>query len=157
MKLYQNLRNEIRYINPKNKNFMIISRKEGDIFTTKDKHIIFALNTDGLNDSGFAGVVAKKRGFTEILNTGGNQLGEVLHKTIDGITYWGIVCHSLKLNGWSKSPEIIRKALDEMPFEDDASIVSIGSGLVGLFQGAPWKEIEQSFKDCNKRLTLWAR
>ena len=74
---------------------MIINERDGDIFTTKDKHIVFALDKEGINDHGFASQVAQ-RGFTEILKTGGNELGEIISKTIDGITYHGIVCHSRK-------------------------------------------------------------
>jgi hypothetical protein len=133
---------------------MIITEKKGDIFTTEDKHIVFALNTNGYNDGGFAGQVAK-RGFTEILNTGGNQLGEVLEKTIDGITYHGIVCHSLEPGGWAESPEIILKALNEMTFDDNASIVAIGAGFISALSGAPWDRIKESFNKCNKRLTIW--
>lgn len=139
----------------KENTIMITQEKRGDIFTTKDKHIIFAINSNGYNDSGFAGQVAK-RGFTEIINTGGNKFGEVIEKTIDGITYHGIVCHSLEPGGWAESPGIILKALNEMAFDDNASIVAIGAGFIGAISGAPWNEIKEAFKKCNKRLTVWS-
>ena len=133
---------------------MIITEKRGDIFTTTDKHIIFALNTEGYNDAGFAGQVAE-RGFSEIVNTGGNRLGDVMEKTIGGITYHGIVCHSLKKGGWQNAPHIIRESLDNMKFQDDASAVLIGSGFIGAIQGAPVKQIYEAFKQSNKNITIW--
>ena len=131
---------------------MLINHIKGDIFTTKDKHIIFAINKEGKN-GGFAGQVAKK-GFTELIDTGGNELGDIIDKTIDGITYHGIVCHSLE-NGWDGSASIILDALNKMKFNDDASIVAIGSGFTGIMQGAPYEEIIEAFDISNKRLTVW--
>ena len=132
---------------------MVLEEKHGDIFTTKDKHIIFALNTEGFNDSGFAGQVAK-RGFREILNTGGNKLGEVLEKTINGITYHGIVCHSLA-QGWKDAPKVVLETLNKMELTDNISSVVFGGGLIGWLQGAPIREIYGAFKKCNKMITIW--
>lgn len=134
---------------------MIVAKVKGDIFTTKDKHIIFALNKEGFNDCGFAGQVAK-RGFTEIIDTGGNKLGEILSKTIDNITYHGIVCHSLENGGWNNSANIILTALNKMDFDDNASIVTIGGGFVGIMQGAPYEDILSAFDTSNKKLTVWS-
>lgn len=133
---------------------MIIGKKIGDIFTTDDKHVIFALNTEGYNDCGFAWQVVL-RGFQEIANTGGNELGEVLEKEINGITYHGVVCHSLH-NGWGGSPEIILKAINNMKFDGKASIVAIGAGFVGMMQGAPVQEISKALEESNKQLTVWS-
>lgn len=132
---------------------MVINEVRGDIFLTQDSHIVFALNTEGHNDSGFAGVVARNY-FPEIANTGGNQLGEVLKKSIDGKTFYGIVCHSLE-NGWDNADEIILKALNEMDFQDNASVVAIGTGFVGMLSGAPTGKIWDAFEQCNKNLTVY--
>ena len=133
---------------------MIIGEAKGDILTTKDGQIIFPLNSDGCNYSGFPKRVAKL-GFSEILNTGSNQLGEVLEKTINGITYHGIVCYSLKLGGWTNTPNIILNALNQMEFNKTASIVSIGKGPSGALLGASWDDIKSALSRCNKRLTIW--
>lgn len=133
---------------------MIIGEAKGDILTTKDGQIIFPLNSDGYNYSGFAGRVAKL-GFNEILNTKNNQLGEVLEKTINGITYHGIICYSLKFGGWTNTPNIILNALNQMEFDETASIVSIGKSPSGEILGASWDDIKSVLSRCNKRLTIW--
>lgn len=132
---------------------MIYSEIHGDIFTTKDKHIVFALNTEGFNDSGFAGAVARNY-FPEIANTGGNALGEVLSKEINGKTFHGIVCHSLE-NGWENADQIILKALNELEVQNSISIIAIGTGLVGRLHGAPTSKIYEAFKECNKQLNCY--
>ena len=134
---------------------MIIGKKIGDIFTTDDKHVIFALNTEGVNDCGFADQVAI-RGFEEILSTGGNKLGEVLDKEINGITYHGIVCYS-RHNGWEGPPEIILKAINNMKFDGKASILPICcSGFIAIVKKAPVSDIFKAFEDSNKELTIWS-
>lgn len=132
---------------------MITKQIRGNIFETKDIHIIFALNTEGHNDGGFAGQVAQSF-FPEIENTGGNKLGEVLKKTVKGKTFYGIVCHSL-LNGWGNSDQIILKALNDMHFSESASIVSIGGGMIGTMSGSPIKKIQSALEECNKNLTVY--
>ncbi len=132
---------------------MITEIINGDIFTTEDKHIIFGINTEGYNDSGFAGVVSRKY-WPELANTGGNKLGEVLEKTVDGITYHAIVCHSLD-NGWGDSPVVIKTALNKMQFTESASIIVMGAGFVGKMQGAPVEKIMQAYRECDKKLNLY--
>ncbi|MDO4962773.1 MAG: hypothetical protein Q4E75_01555 [bacterium] len=39
---------------------MIIKTVQDDIFNSEAKHIAFAVNTEGYNDSGFAGQVSDK-------------------------------------------------------------------------------------------------
>lgn len=39
---------------------MIIETKNGDILAGNEKRIAFAINTEGINDGGFARVVTKK-------------------------------------------------------------------------------------------------
>lgn len=131
---------------------MIVKKVYGDVFTTEDSCIVFALNTEGYNDSGFAGQVAK-RFFPEIANTGGNRLGDVLSKTVGDKTFYGIVCHSLH-DGWNGADKIILRALNEMKHQE-ASVIAIGTGFVGMVSGAPAKEIYRSFEECNKKLTLY--
>ena len=130
---------------------MVLTEVRGDIFTTEDKHIVFVFFTEGINDGGFAGMVASKF-FPEIIETGGNKLGEVLSKTVGEKTFHGIVCHSLR-NGWVNADEIILKALNEMRVEENMSIIAIGTGLVGILSGAPTGKIYEAFEKCNKNLT----
>lgn len=133
---------------------MITKRVRGNIFETQDNHIIFALNTEGYNDGGFAGQVARSF-FPEIENTGGNKLGEVLTKTVKEKTFYGIVCHSLN-DGWNNADQVILKALNDMQFSESASIVSIGSGIIGIMSGSPTEKIENVLRECNKNLTVYS-
>ena len=48
---------------------MIVETKKDDIFNTGAKHIAFAINTEGLNDAGFAGEVVT-HGWGELTNLG---------------------------------------------------------------------------------------
>ncbi|MDR0650802.1 MAG: hypothetical protein LBG59_05380 [Candidatus Peribacteria bacterium] len=133
---------------------MIIKEIKGDIFQSEDKHIVFALNTEGYNDSGFAGAVCRK-GFKEIANTGGNTLGTMLSKKIGEKTYYGIVCHSLH-DGWNDAAKIILRALDELPTTDNISAVLMGSSLVGLLSNVPVEEIYKAFEKSKKNISVYS-
>lgn len=140
---------------------MIVKKIRGDIFSTVDRHIVFALNIEGINDSGFAGQVARI-GFSEILNTNGKNVftredlsyGMVISKEIKGKTYHGIVCHSLR-SGWNNAERHILKGLNQLNVQEPMSVVLIGAGLIGQIQGAPIKDILWAFKECNKELTVY--
>lgn len=134
---------------------MIIQELCGDIRTTTHKHVVFALNKEGFNNSGFAAQIAKD-GFQEILKTEKKEFGDYITKTIDGINYWGIVCYSKKKNGWDNSPKAILETLNKLPFnEENVSILAIGSSISELSQGAPWNKIHKALEMCNINLTIW--
>lgn len=80
---------------------MIHNRVRGDIFAASQKHIAFAVNTDGYNDAGFAGQVSSRM-WPKLANTGGNKLGDVLTHKHDGKTYYALVCHSLDRGGGTR-------------------------------------------------------
>lgn len=130
----------------------------GDIFSTPDKHIIFAVNVAGDNSDGFASLVAE-RYWPELIDTGGNKLGEVLVHTSQDKTFYAIVCHSFHYKtGWADAPAIIEKAINDMSFpeSEEASIVMIGTGYTGMQLGAPTKEIAEVMKRCNKTLNVYS-
>lgn len=89
---------------------MVKNEVRGDIFTTSDKHIIFAINTEGYNDSGFAGAVSRKY-WPELANAGGNKFGEVLTKEAGDKTFYAIVCHSLEAKKMAGEllPKLLKK------------------------------------------------
>ena len=64
---------------------MIIGLVRGDIFGTPLSNIVFAVNSDGINDSGFAGQVSR-RFWPELAYIGPQPLGTVLTRT-NGKTY----------------------------------------------------------------------
>lgn len=115
---------------------MIVGTVRGDIFESRYSHIVFAVNTQGHNDAGFAGQVAR-RFWTELTSTGPKHLGDHLtHKGDDGRFYYALVCHSLESNGWDDTPETITKSLDEIELPELSAMVLAGSGPVGQMQGA---------------------
>lgn len=100
--------------------------------------IVFAINKEGINENGFAGSIATTL-WPELYKLGGN-LGSVYSKTCDNKTYYAIVCHSLE-NGWGTPEEqtdTIKKCFDKIEQKEGDTIatVAIGTGRVGLSQGA---------------------
>lgn len=116
---------------------MIVDVIRGDVLRAPHSHIAFAVNTQGVNDAGFAGMVSS-RFWPELSDTGSRELGEILsHRTEDKILY-ALVCHSLGENGWVQTPEIIEQCLNsiEVPNDEVIAIVLIGGGMIGQGQGA---------------------
>lgn len=117
---------------------MIVDTVKGDILESPHKHIAFAINTEGINDSGFAGLVAR-RFWPELAYIGASKLGTVLTKTIlSGPTFHALVCHSLAAGGWDGTPEHVTRCLDTLsvPEGETVAIVGIGTGPVGRLGGA---------------------
>ena len=118
---------------------------------TPHKHIAFAINTEGFNDSGFAGFVSKF--VPKLANTGPKKLGEVITINAGHKTFHGLVCHSLK-GGWKDAPEAIVTCLNNIEVDDrePIAIIAIGSGLIGQMSGAKILEniraIHRSKKNC---------
>ncbi|MCL2174197.1 hypothetical protein FWH58_02815 [Candidatus Saccharibacteria bacterium] len=137
---------------------MIKSRKPGeDIFSTKEKDIAFAVNTEGINDSGFAGTVAMKL-WPELANIGPSELGTIMSKTADdGRTYHALVCHSLK-NGWVDQAETIKKCFDQIPNDEEkraVASVAIGTGFVGILSGANFEKILEGMEQSETPIVLF--
>ncbi len=117
---------------------MIVDTIRGDVFQTPYKHIVFAVNTEGYNDAGFAGAVSS-RYWPELANTGKKQLGDVLMYTVGDKTFHAIVCHVLNAKeGWYYTPVIVEKCLDQLdvPDGETIAIVLMGAGVVGRMGGA---------------------
>ncbi len=132
---------------------MITDVVTGDVFRTNLKHIAFAINAEGFNDAGFAGMVTSQ--FVPALeNTGPKVLGTVLSTTTRGKTFHGLVCHKLEIDGWKKTPEVIKICLDkiEAPETEPIAIVLMGAGMIGQMSGADVKAnikaIHLSKKNC---------
>ena len=136
---------------------MIIDEKKEDIFEAPYKHIAFAVNTEGVNDSGFAGAVSR-RYWKELAYIGPQKLGDVLSHEADGKIFYAIVCHSLK-TGWDRAPAVIEEALNSLgiPEDEEIAIVKIGSGPVGIKNEAPTFFIFEAMNRSKKRLIVYTR
>lgn len=115
---------------------MIIGTKRGDILASPYTHILFAVNSEGVNDAGFANVVARKY-WPELARTGPQELGTVLTKKVEGgRVLHALVCHSLKRGGWKNAQGWVEKCLETLDLPQQSAILLIGSSQLGLQQGA---------------------
>lgn len=137
---------------------MIVNRVRGDIFAAPQKHIAFAVNTQGYNDAGFAGQVSG-RIWPELASTGGNQLGEVLTHQNSTKTYYALVCHSLDSGGWNETPRVARECLDKIdsPDDEEIAVVLMGSDPIGMMQGADVDAILIEMEQSKKKLVVYTR
>lgn len=136
---------------------MILETIRGDIFESPHKHIIFAVNTEGFNDAGFAGLVAY-RYWPELANTGPQIIGTVLSKESDERVFHAVVCHSLSGEpGWNQAPETVRRCLDELdvPEEEVVGAVLVGAGLIGMMSGANPHAIHDAMNNSNRQLKVY--
>lgn len=116
---------------------MITNKVRGDILSSKHGHIVFAVNMEGYNDAGFAGLVSN-RYWPELANTGAQPFGKVFEKSAKGKTFHAIVCHSLRETGWSGAPKAIKEGLDSIMVapDEEIGVVMMGAGMIGQMQGA---------------------
>lgn len=118
---------------------MIVDTVRGDVFKTPYNHIAFAVNTEGYNDAGFAGVVSS-RYWPELANTGPRKLGDVIRNYWErkDVTFHALVCHSLAADGWKNTSQTVTKCLDllDVPDNETIAIVLMGAGMVGQLGGA---------------------
>lgn len=136
---------------------MITNQVQGDIFAAPQRHIAFAVNVEGLNDSGFAGKVAE-RFWPELANIGKNKLGKVLTRKEGEKTYYALVCHSLtKRNGWKTTPKVVRECLDKLrvPKDEEIAVVLMGSGPVGQLGGANVSAIVDAIDAAKKKVVVF--
>lgn len=134
---------------------MIIKNKQGnDILRNGETRIAFAVNTEGYNDAGFAGMISSKY-WKELANCGKCELGTVLTKCVDGITFYALVCHSLEKDGWRNQTEIIRKCFDSIETDEPIASISIGTGLIGVLSDADFKQIKKGMELSKKKIILY--
>ena len=132
---------------------MIIAKKQGDILAGGEKRIAFAVNTEGINDSGFAGVIARKF-WPELAYVGETQLGQVLVHQANGIEFFALCCHSLK-EGWKDQFDVIRNCFDAIPGDEPVATIKIGTGLVGILSGANFEQILGGMEVSSKEIILY--
>ncbi len=137
---------------------MIVERVCGDIFASAHKHIAFAVNTRGDNNSGFAGVVSG-RYWPEIEHTGRVRLGATASHVAGKRTYHALVCHRLGQGGWKETPKVVTECLDalDVPEGETIAVVLMGSGPIGLRDGADVAAIIAGLEASKKKLVVFTR
>jgi hypothetical protein len=133
---------------------MIIENKQGNnILNGNEKRIAFAVNSEGVNDSGFAGMISQKF-WRELAFIGETEIGTVLTKKVGGVEYFALCCHSLK-NGWGDQRRVIKQCFDAIPGDEPVASISIGTGFVGVLSGAQFSLIKAGMEDSNKKIILY--
>ena len=135
---------------------MIIKTVQEDIFKSSAKHIAFAINVEGVNNSGFAGQVSSQY-WNELANCGEHEIGTVLSKTVGNKTFHALVCHSL-YNGWGENQaEVIKTCFDKIPANGEpVATVAIGSGYAGRVFGANTRQIVSGMHESQQQIMLHA-
>ena len=133
---------------------MIVKAVGGDIFNSETKHIAFAINTEGYNDSGFAGTVSNSY-WKELADCGRNEIGTVLSKKVGDKTFHALVCHSLN-EGWGPNQaEVIRDCFDKIPSNgEEVATIAIGTGFIGMMTGADFRKIVCGMYDSKQKIVL---
>lgn len=135
---------------------MIIKASKSNVFETEAKHIAFAINMEGINDSGFAGQVASKY-WNELTFCGKQELGTVLSKNVGNKTFHALVCHSLHNKWGDNQNEIIKECFDKIPSNGElVATVAIGTGFVGMLSGADFSQIICGMHDSKQKIILHA-
>ena len=133
---------------------MIIEERRGkDILEGGNKRIAFAINTEGFNDAGFAGIISRKF-WPELANCGENPIGTVLSTKVEEVEYFALVCHSLH-EGWKDQETTIKKAFDAIPGDEPVASIAIGTGLIGILSGADFNQIRKGMEKSTKRIILY--
>ncbi len=115
---------------------MVTDIRRDDIFKTDLGYIAFAVNAEGYNDQGFAGIVA--RNYTSaIAYPGTKQIGTIVQAECKKFNFYGLVCHSLR-RGWHDAPGAIIESLDSivLPRNYSVAVVLIGAGAGGKISDA---------------------
>ncbi|MBQ3409162.1 MAG: hypothetical protein IJH12_08175 [Clostridia bacterium] len=133
---------------------MIIMEKSGNILMGNEKRIAFAVNTQGVNDAGFAGVVSS-RFWPELAHVGKTELGTVLIKEVDGIEFFALCCHSLEKDGWKNQEEVIKKCFDAIPGDEPVASIAIGTGIIGVLSGAEFEFIKAGMQASKASIILY--
>lgn len=137
---------------------MVTKYTQGDVFASKHKTIIFATNTDGLNDAGFAGLVTR-RYWPALHDRQKRVMGSIRSARFDmmDVTFHALVCHDLNDGGWLYTAHHIRQGLNQLAETNPGimACVLMGSGPVGQSQGAPLDEIKVALEDSEAQLEVF--
>lgn len=135
---------------------MINGKIRGDILESEHKHIVFAVNIEGFNDAGFAGLVSK-RYWPALAMTGPAKLGAVMRHESNGKIFHAIVCHSLK-TGWGGAPQAIEEGINGIAAGPKETIgaVAMGSGMIGRMQGADVEANLQAMEKAKHKVTVYS-
>ncbi len=134
---------------------MIVSRKVGDVITGPERHVAFAVNSEGHNDAGLAGNIAYNF-WPELAKTGPIRMGEILSKNTDSKVFHALVVHSLT-EGWEDAPRHIEACFNELqiPTDEEVASVAMGAGMIGMLSGANPAENLAAMERSDKSIVIY--
>ncbi len=135
---------------------MVVKTIQDNIFNSDLKHIAFAINVEGLNDSVFAGQVSRCY-WPELSRCGEHAIGTVLSKKVGEKTFHALVCHSLHNDCGTNQSEIIKECFDKIPANDELiATIAIGTGFIGTISGVNFRQIVCGMHDSIQKIVLYA-
>lgn len=137
---------------------MIVDLVRGDVFMAPERHVAFAVNTQGYNDAGFAGQVSD-RYWPGLADTGGNTIGDVMSREVGDRAFHALVCHSLDSGGWDLTPGVVEACLRkvEAPADERIAVVLMGSAPAGRMLGADVYAILGALARSERRVVVYTR
>jgi hypothetical protein len=134
---------------------MIVGHKTGDVIHGPERHVAFAVNSEGYNDAGLAGNVAFNY-WPELAETGPIRMGEMLSKDTGSKVFHAMVVHSLE-EGWEETPKHIEACFNALQVATDEEVASIamGAGMIGMMSGANPDENLAAMDRSNKSIVIY--
>jgi hypothetical protein len=135
---------------------MIVGRKVGDVIQGPEKHMAFAINSEGHNDAGLAGSIALNF-WPELASTGRIGIGEILSKDTGKKVFYAMVVHSLDKDGWDEAPAQIEACFNELkvPTDEEIASVAMGAGMIGQLQGADAQANLAAMERSDKKIVVY--
>jgi hypothetical protein len=136
---------------------MIVGRKIGNVITGSERHVAFAVNSEGYNDAGLAGDIAS-RYWPELALTGSIRMGEILSKNTGSKVFHALVVHSL-IEGWEDAPRHIEACFNQLqiPTDEEVASVAMGAGVIGMLSGANPAQNLAAMERSNKSIIIYDR
>jgi hypothetical protein len=132
---------------------MIIATKRGDILNNDERRIAFAINTEGVTNDNWAGIIAQ-RYWPDLAKIGKTKLGTVLTKKTEGIELFALCCYSLQY-GWHDQEGIINKCFNDIPGDEPIASVAIGTDFFDIKSGANVDLIQAGMHTSDKKIILY--
>lgn len=130
---------------------MIVGRRVGDITTGPERHVAFAVNSEGYNDAGLAGNIAFNF-WPELVSTGPVGMGKDTGKKF----FHALVVHSLA-EGWQEAPHHIEACFNELqvPTDEEVASIAMGAGMIGMLSGANPAENLAAMERSHKNIVIY--
>lgn len=134
---------------------MIVRQEVGDITQGPERHVAFAINSEGHNDAGLAGNIARSF-WPELANTGPIRMGEMLSKDTGQKVFHAMVVHSLE-EGWEEAPIHIEACFNELqvPTDEEVASITMGAGMIGALSGADPRANLAAMEASRKSIVLY--